>query len=113
MDDRINTWLYDVLKAIEEIDSFFDDDKRDFLAYKSDLKLKRAVERELEIIGEAINRIIKKEPSFIDKIEDALNIVGLRNQVIHAYDNVSDENIWAVVINHPQLKKDATSLIEE
>ncbi|MCP4460058.1 MAG: DUF86 domain-containing protein [Cytophagales bacterium] len=78
------------------------------------MKLKRAIERELEIIGEAINRIIKKEPSMIDRIEDAQNIVGLRNQVIHAYDNVSDENIWAIVINHlPQLKKDVSGLLKD
>ena len=77
------------------------------------MKLKRTVERELEIIGEAINRIIKKEPSLIEEIEDALNIVGLRNRVIHAYDNVSDENIWAVVITHlPRLKKDVSNLLE-
>jgi uncharacterized protein with HEPN domain len=85
-----------------------------FQEYKKNKMLKRAVERELEIIGEAINRIIKKDPTYAEKIKDAINIVGLRNQVIHAYDNISDENIWAILINHlPQLKNDVLSLLEE
>lgn len=69
--------------------------------------LKRAIERELEIIGEAVNRIISRDPHFETKIKDAKNIIGLRNQVIHAYDNISDENIWAKLINHlPKLKEE-------
>ena len=52
--------------------------------------LKRAVERNLEIIGEAIKRIISTEESYIRLITDSNNIIGLRNQVIHAYDNISD-----------------------
>jgi uncharacterized protein with HEPN domain len=76
--------------------------------------LKRAIERDLEIIGEAINRIITKDSSFIDKITDSRAIIGLRNQVIHAYDSISDENIWAILINHlPKLKSEINALIEE
>jgi uncharacterized protein with HEPN domain len=76
--------------------------------------LKRAIERDLEIIGEAINRIITKDSSFVDKITDSRAIIGLRNQVIHAYDSISDENIWAILINHlPKLKSEINALIEE
>jgi uncharacterized protein with HEPN domain len=76
--------------------------------------LKRAVERDLEIVGEAINRIIKSDENFIDQISNARSIVGLRNQVIHAYDNISDENIWSVLITHlPKLKKEIDDLIEK
>ena len=76
--------------------------------------LKRAVERDLEIIGEVINRIIKKDDSYAEKIKDAVNIIGLRNQVIHAYDNISDENIWAILINHlPMLKNDINNLLKD
>jgi len=67
--------------------------------------LKRAIERDLEIIGEAINRIIKRDETFLEKITHAKNIIGLRNQVIHAYDNISDENIWSILTTHlPRLK---------
>lgn len=75
--------------------------------------LKRAVERDLEIIGEAINRILKRDSSFETKIKDAKAIVGLRNQVIHAYDNISDENIWSIIINHiPKLREEIDELIK-
>ncbi len=75
--------------------------------------LKRAVERDLEIIGEAMNRILTKDSSFEVRITNAKSIIGLRNQVIHAYDNISDENIWSVIINHlPKLKEEINNLIE-
>ena len=73
--------------------------------------LKRAVERNLEIIGEAIHRIITRDSSYNEKISNARSIVGLRNQVIHAYDNISDENIWSILINHlPKLKAEVEAL---
>jgi uncharacterized protein with HEPN domain len=113
MDERILKWLYDIKLSIEEIESFFEDDERDFYKYKSNLMLKRAVERNLEIIGEAVNRIITRDSSYNETISNAKSIVGLRNQVIHAYDNISDENIWSILINHlPKLKVEVEFLIK-
>ncbi|MFY8188094.1 MAG: DUF86 domain-containing protein [Flavobacterium sp.] len=113
MDERILKWLYDVKICIDEIDGFFNNDEKDFFKYKSNLMLKRAVERNLEIIGEAINRIIKRDPSFVEKINQAKAIIGLRNHVIHVYDNVSDENIWSILTLHlPELKVEVEELIE-
>ncbi len=57
-----------------------------------------------------MNRILKEEPDFM--IENAHRIVGLRNQVIHGYDSVSDENIWRIIVNHiPKLKAEIEKLI--
>ena len=84
----------------------------DFNKYKSNTILKRAIERDLEIIGEAINRIITRDPDY--PIENAKRIVGLRNQIIHAYDNISDENIWSIITKHiPGLKIEINKLIDE
>jgi uncharacterized protein with HEPN domain len=114
MDERIQKWLYDIKVAIDEVDSFFEGESMIFENYQKNKMLKRAIEREFEIIGEAMNRILKRDESFIEKIKDAINIVGLRNQVIHAYDNISDESIWAVIINHlPRLKKDVNAMLNE
>lgn len=111
MEEKILKWLYDIKSAIEEIDSYFIDKTYDFEQYKSNLILKRAIERDLEIIGEAVNRILKQDPEF--SIENAKKIVALRNQIIHAYDNISDENIWAIVKSHiPKLKTEVFKLIE-
>ncbi len=112
MDERILKWLYDIKLAIAEIDSYFENTEKDFFKYRDNLMLKRAVERDLEIIGEAINRIIKRDESFESKITNAKAIISLRNQVIHAYDNISDEIIWSILINHlPKLKAEIESLI--
>jgi uncharacterized protein with HEPN domain len=114
MDDRILKWLYDIKLAIDEIESFFINEKMDFFEYQKNLMRKRAVERNLEIIGEATNRIIKRDSSLITKIKDSNAIIGLRNQVIHAYDNISDETIWAIIINNlPLLKIDISTLLKE
>jgi uncharacterized protein with HEPN domain len=78
--------------------------KRDLNRIK-DLLLKRAIERNLEIIGEAVNKILSLAPDF--PIHNARKIIGLRNHIVHAYDNISDENIWGIVINHlPRLRED-------
>jgi uncharacterized protein with HEPN domain len=114
MDERILKWIYDIQIAINEIDLFFTIYPKDFFEYKNNIVLKRATERELEIIGEAVNRILKQDSGFENQITNAKSIIGLRNQVIHAYDSISDENIWSILINHlPKLKSDIDKLITE
>jgi uncharacterized protein with HEPN domain len=51
MDVEIKTWLFDILNAINEIDSFFEDQPKEFNTYKNDTRTRRAVERNIEIIG--------------------------------------------------------------
>jgi uncharacterized protein with HEPN domain len=112
MDERIHKWLYDIKLSIEEIDSFFQHEEKDFFKYRANIMLKRAVERNLEIIGEAVNRIVTRDNSYNEKISNAKSIIGLRNQVIHAYNNISDENIWSILIYHlPKLKSEIELLI--
>ena len=114
MDERILKWLFDIKMAIEEIDSYFETNEKDFFKYRQNIMLKRAVERNLEIIGEAINRIITRDSNFETSITNAKAIIGLRNQVIHAYDNISDESIWTILTNHlPKLKSEIDKLMQE
>ena len=61
MDERILKWLHDIYMAIDEIDSFFVENEKRIESYKSNIILKRAIERNLEIIGEATNRIYKED----------------------------------------------------
>ena len=76
------------------------------------MKTRRAVERNIEIIGEAVNRIVKKDSTI--QITDAINIVETRNRIIHGYDTVSDETIWSIVINNlPELKLEVEVLLGE
>lgn len=67
MDERILKWLFDIKFAIAEIDSYFETTEKTFIAYQKNNMRKRAVERNLVIIGEAVNRIIKRDDTFIEK----------------------------------------------
>lgn len=112
MDERIEKWLVDVKIFIGEIEEFHQDNKNDFSKYKTNILLKRGTERNLEIIGEAVNRILKADPSFEAKITGSRAIIALRNQVAHAYDNITDEKIWSILINHlPKLKTEINNLL--
>jgi uncharacterized protein with HEPN domain len=112
MDSDIKTWLYDILQSISEIESYFEGKPKIFEDYSKDTKTKRAVERNFEIIGEAVNRILKKDVNFY--IENAQKIIGTRNRIAHGYDKISDDLIWSIVINHlPKLKTEITSLLEK
>jgi uncharacterized protein with HEPN domain len=109
MDNRINAWLEDIIRSIDEIFDFLPD-KRDFLEYQKDLKTKKAIERNIEIIGEAINRISKQKDSNFE-IKNAQKIIGTRNRVAHEYDNISDEVIWTIILRElPKLKNEINNL---
>jgi uncharacterized protein with HEPN domain len=114
MDDRIKKWLTDIKMAGEEIKFFIGQHADSFEDFKGNPLLKRAVERNLEIIGEAVNRIVKADATFEQKIPGARSIIGLRNQIIHAYDNISDENLWSILLSHlPLLLSDVNKLLDE
>ncbi len=96
MVNNIQAWLLDIQQAINEIFEFLPEE-RNFLVYRNDLKTKKAVERNLEIIGEAMNRILSTDENF--PIKNARRIVDTRNRIVHGYDKISDEIIWAIVMN--------------
>lgn len=111
MKEKANKLLFDILEAIENIENFVIY-PRIFAEYQKDIKTKSAVERQLGIIGEAINKILKIESEIT--IEHAKDIVNLRNRIIHAYDSIDDEIIWAIIINHlPVLRTEINSILNE
>ncbi len=112
MEIEIKIWLYDILNAINEIESFFIDKPKDFTAYQNDLRTKRAVERNIEIIGEAMNRILNKDA--LMQFNNARKIVDTRNRIIHGYDTVSDDIIWSIIIKYiPILKTEIQNLLNK
>lgn len=105
MDKDLKAWLFDIFQSIEEIESYFDKTEKTIEHYQIDIKTKRAVERNLEIIGEAVNRILKKEPTF--KLTHSRKIIGTRNIIIHNYDFISDDLVWSIITQYlPDLKKE-------
>lgn len=111
MPHRILTWLEDIKICIERINDIIGP-RRSFFMYQEDIVTRFFVERNLEIIGEAMNRILRKDPDIA--ITHARNIVNLRNLIIHAYDGVDDAEIWRIVCNDlPLLKEEVQRLLEE
>lgn len=104
MERSINKTLEDILNAILEIDSFFETRPRRYDAYLSDVCLRRAVERNITIIGEAMNRLLRYAPNI--EITAARRIVDTRNYVIHGYDSVTDDIMWGIVMRHLPLLRD-------
>lgn len=85
--------------------------RKDFFEFQKDLKTKKAIERNIEIIGEAMNRILRIQPDI--KISKARKIVDTRNRIVHGYDTISDDIIWTIVTKDlPSLKKEVTKLLE-
>jgi len=109
MNDEILKYLYDIKESIESIEKFLGE-KRDFNLYMQDKMLRRAIEREFEIIGEAMNRLDKIAPDI--SISSKRQIISMRNRVIHGYDKIDDEIVWGTIVRHlPKLKLEVNNLM--
>jgi uncharacterized protein with HEPN domain len=107
---EIKAWLYDIQNAIDEIEGFLSEMTDDFNAFQNDLKTQRAVERNIEIIGEAMARILQRDESI--RLTNARKIVDTRNRIIHGYDSVSNEIIWGIATTHlPILREEVANLL--
>jgi uncharacterized protein with HEPN domain len=103
--------LTDILLAIKGIDEHLES-RRIFEEYKANSTKRRAVERELEIIGEAVNNLLKINPEI--PISFARIVVDLRNRIIHAYDNVNNNLIWKIIMKDiPILQQEVQQLLKE
>ncbi len=102
--------IIDSIDAIEGYLSEFLGERRDFNVYMQKRFLRRCVEREIEIIGEATNRILRVDAAY--PITSARKIVNTRNYVAHGYDRIEDETIWGIVIKHlPPLRDEVQKLL--
>lgn len=106
------TYLQDVLDAINDMQSCFVGFPHRYDLFEKDMMRRCVVERKVEIMGEAINRIKKTDSSV--NIPNARAIIDTRNRIIHAYDNVQSDFLWSLVVRHiPELKKDIDRIIAE
>ncbi len=110
MKREIKKYLFDIQTSIDSINDFLGGD-RNFIKYQENKLLRRAVEREIEIIGEAMSKILSLDPSV--NIQSSRKIVDTRNWVIHGYDKVDDVIIWGIVIIHLPILRDEIKLLLE
>jgi len=98
MNDETRKNLIDILQAAEEMQDFVRG--MDFKEYQNKPVTKRAVERDFEIIGEALNRIKYTDDELLEKISEHHRIIGFRNILIHGYDIVDEAIVWQAVTKH-------------
>jgi uncharacterized protein with HEPN domain len=94
------SFLWDVCDAADAISSFIEG--RSSLDYLEDRMLRSAVERQFEIIGEALSQLAKIDPTVAARIPDLRRIVGFRNVLIHGYDRIDAASVWHVIQNDPR-----------
>ncbi len=94
MTEKGRKYLSDILRSIELIESFVVD-LHSFDEYQKDYKTQSAVERQLGIIGEAVNKFRHHCPD--ENLENTKQIVGLRNRIIHVYDSIDNSIVWVIV----------------
>lgn len=110
MNAESKSWLYDIATAIEEIRTFLARIQKLSL-FQTDLKTKRAVERNLEIIGEAMSRILTQDAAI--RLSNTRKIVDTRNRIIHGYDTVSNDILWNIIHQYlPVLKDEVEQLLK-
>lgn len=111
MTEKEKKFLSDISTSTGLIESFTKDVKS-FAEYHEDLKTKRAVERHLGIIGEAVNKFLKESKS--NCLENASQIISLRNRSIHSYDKIDDSIIWSIITRYvPPLKDEINNKMNQ
>ncbi len=112
MTDAVKKRLLDALHACQAIRDFTSE--IEFAEYDRDLMVRSAVERQLEIAGEALGQAAQESDAIADEIPATPRIVALRNRVIHGYDSVDNEIIWDIVRTKiPPLMKQLRQVLEK
>ncbi|MCP4641883.1 MAG: DUF86 domain-containing protein [bacterium] len=112
MPREARTLLHDIRTANGLLISFTRG--KSFQDYQDDALLRAAVERQFQIIGEAVSQLAKHSPDLAGRITGARRIVAFRNILVHAYAAVSDAVVWGLVeAGLPTLEKESSALLQE
>ncbi len=109
MTNEIKKYLHDIKTSISAINEYLGIE-RNFFNFENNRMLKKAIEREFEIIGEAINRMLKINKDI--NISSSRKIVDLRNYLSHGYDTVDYSTLWGIISKHlPKLENEINELL--
>ena len=114
MDSYVRDLLSDIVRSIDEINEFSDGlTSVDFKLYLSNKMMRRAIERDLIIIGEAMHDIVKVDHTRVMRIKNSRRVVELRNDVVHSYDDLANEKIWQFIWTElPYLRKEVSHILD-
>jgi uncharacterized protein with HEPN domain len=102
---KILKFILDIESVIQELEQVIEINSRDYSKFSSNFMAVRTVERDLEIIGEAVRRVTLIDPSI--SISSSKDIIGLRNMIVHAYDSIDPTTLWKILIKDlPVLKEE-------
>lgn len=112
MQPEIRKFFYDVRAACEALLAFTKG--KTLRDYRADLLLRSGIERQLQIIGEALSQAHKIDPYVAGMIEDFRQIINLRNVIVHGYSAIQDETVWGILQDDlPKLHEQVNSLLAE
>ena len=109
---EVKKYLYDIAAAGEHITAFTAG--KAFADYESDAMLRAAVERQFEIIGEALGQLARFDEAIATRITEYRRIIAFRNILVHGYAQVDDRLVWDIVETKlPALRSEVAALLEE
>jgi uncharacterized protein with HEPN domain len=112
MDHDPRAWLEDVIGAIDHIASFVQG--RRLEDYGADIMFRSAVERQLEIAGEALVQFTRETPALAARIPDIRAAIGMRNAIVHRYRRIENEAVWHTAHEDlPVLRRQIVTLPDE
>jgi len=108
---EIRKYLFDISQACELLVQF--SSGKTFEDYRQDALLRSAIERQFEIVGEALNQAIRLQPGLANQISHSNRIIAFRNRLIHAYASVANEVVWDVLNSYlPRLQEEVRKLLD-
>ena len=106
---QVLKYLLDIESLIDELERVLSIHSRQYEQFSADFMAVRTVERDLEIIGEAVRKLKEIDPEI--SISSAKQIIGLRNMIVHAYDAIDPTTLWKIlIIDLPVLKREIETL---
>ena len=101
-----------MLQAIDALRAFTAG--KSFADFMQDRMLRAAVEREFEILGEALNRLHRDDPSTAGRFREPWKIIGFRNVIVHEYDDVDYGTVWSTIHEDlPFVRGEVEALLSE
>ncbi len=112
MERDARAFLWDVQQAANAIEQFISG--LDAAGYEENALVRAAVERQFEIIGEALNRLSKIAPDIAGRVSDLRQIVGFRNILVHGYAAIDHGRVWQIAqTSLPGLRREVSALLAE